>query len=227
MLQILQNTINPLTIKTDSVIIDQFTNFSGTKNISLEKNTKTYYLIIWNTSQMDLQITTAGEGAELHLYGLFFADAKKETKVKVAFAIAHSHTQAQLHLMSFIQDERKVETDGAITILPNIKKIQSHLLEENIILGKTISIKAKPILNISSNDVQASHGAKIEKIDAEKLLYMTSRGLTPEQAQTLVVNWYLNHIADQLISWNGGQEENAIRIILEKIQQQVFRKNNL
>jgi Fe-S cluster assembly scaffold protein SufB len=48
--------------------------------------------------------------------------------------------------------------------------------------------------------VQASHGAKIEKIDAEKLLYMTSRGLTPEQAQALVVNGYLNHIADQLIS---------------------------
>lgn len=122
-----------------------------------------------------MQFTTAGEGAELHLYGLFFADAKKETKVKVLFDIAHSHTQAQLHLISFIQDETQVETDGAIIIAPNIQKIQSHLLEENIILGKKISIKAKPILNISSNDVQASHGAKIEKIDAEKLLYMTSR----------------------------------------------------
>jgi Fe-S cluster assembly protein SufD len=93
-----------------------------------------------------------------------------------------------LHLISFIQDERKVETDGAIAIAPNIAKVQSHLLEENIVLGNKISIKAKPILNISSNDVQASHGAKIEKIDAEKLLYMTSRGLTPEQAQALVVN---------------------------------------
>lgn len=224
MLKILENTDKKLNIKADQVIVDQFTNFSGTKNISLEKNTKTHYLIIWNTSQMDLQITTAGEGAELHLYGLFFADAKKETKVKVSFDIAHSHTQAQLHLISFIQDERKVETDGAITILPNIQKIQSHLLEENIILGNKISIKAKPILNISSNDVQASHGAKIEKIDAEKLLYMTSRGLTPEQAQALVVNWYLNHIADQLISWNGGQEENAIRAIVEEIQKQVFRE---
>lgn len=224
MLKILENTDKKLNIKADQVIVDQFTNFSGTKNISLEKNTKTHYLIIWNTSQIDLQITTAGEGAELHLYGLFFADAKKETKVKVSFDIAHSHTQGQLHLISFIQDERKVETDGAITILPNIQKIQSHLLEENIILGNKISIKAKPILNISSNDVQASHGAKIEKIDAEKLLYMTSRGLTPEQAQALVVNWYLNHIADQLISWNGGQEENAIRAIVEEIQKQVFRE---
>ena len=122
------------------------------------------------------------------MYGLFFADAQKETKAKITFDIKHSHTQAQLHLISFIQDERNIETDGAITITPNVKKVQSHLLEENIILGKNISIKVKPILNISSNDVQASHGAKIEKIDAEKLLYMTSRGLTPEQAQALVVN---------------------------------------
>ena len=219
----LYNTDQALTIASDDVIIDQFSNFSGSKKIVLAKNTKTHYLIIWNTSQLDLQFTTAGEGAELHLYGLFFAEEKKATKVKVDFQIQHSHTQAQLHLISFIQDERKVETDGAITILPNIQKIQSHLLEENIILGNKIAIKAKPILNISSNDVQASHGAKIEKIDAEKLLYMTSRGLTPEQAQTLVVNWYLTHIADQLISWNGGQEEKKIRTMLEDVQGKIFR----
>ncbi len=219
----LYNTDQALTIASDDVIIDQFSNFSGSKKIVLAKNTKTHYLIIWNTSQLDLQFTTAGEGAELHLYGLFFAEKNKETKVKVDFQIKHSHTQAQLHLISFIQDERKVETDGAITIGKNIQKVQSHLLEENIILGKNISIKAKPILNISSNDVQASHGAKIEKIDAEKLLYMTSRGLTPEQAQILVVNGYLNHIADQLISWNGGQEEKTIRTIVEDVQKKIFR----
>jgi Fe-S cluster assembly scaffold protein SufB len=51
---------------------------------------------------------------------------------------------------------------------------------------------------------------------------MTSRGLTPEQAQALVVNWYLNHIADQLISWNGGEEEKAIRTILEDVQKKIF-----
>ncbi len=220
---ILSNTDKPLHIKTDDIIIDQFRDFSGTKKILLSKNTKTSYLIIWNTSQIDLEFTTAGEGTELYVYGLFFADEKKETKAKINFNITHSHTQAQLHLISFIQDERKVETDGAINISENIQKVQSHLLEENIILGKNISIKAKPILNIASNDVQASHGAKIEKIDAEKLLYMTSRGLTPEQAQKLVVNWYLNHITDQLVAWNGGQEEKAIRAILEDVQTKIFR----
>ena len=46
MLNILQNTDEVLHIKSDDVIIDQFTHFSGTKKISLAKNTTTYYLII-------------------------------------------------------------------------------------------------------------------------------------------------------------------------------------
>ncbi|NOZ45140.1 MAG: SufD family Fe-S cluster assembly protein [bacterium] len=35
-------------------------------------------------------------------------------------------------------------------------------MEENIILGPHIHIKTLPILDIHSNDVQASHGAKIQ-----------------------------------------------------------------
>lgn len=221
MLHILQNTDKALHMKTSDVIIDQFAHFSGKKKITLASDVKLYYLIIWDTSHIDLDITTAGEGAELHMYGLFFADVNKETKAKISFDIKHSNTQAQLHLISFIQDERIVETDGSITIVPNIKNVQSNLLEENIVLGKFISIKVKPILNIASHDVQASHGAKIERIDAEKLLYMTSRGLDAPQAQALVVNWYINHIADQLIAGNGGQEEKAIRSLLEDIQKKI------
>jgi Fe-S cluster assembly protein SufD len=67
-------------------------------------------------------------------------------------------------------------------------------------MGDHIHIQAKPMLSISSNAVQASHGAKIEKIDSEKLLYMTSRGLTPQQAQRLVIQGYFNHIYDQVAS---------------------------
>lgn len=65
--------------------------------------------------------------------------------------------------------------------------MQAHLLQENIVFGDEIHIQAVPMLSVASHDVQASHGAKIERLDAAKLMYMTSRGLTPTQAQALVV----------------------------------------
>jgi hypothetical protein len=46
MLQILSNTDELLHIKSDEIIIDQFTHFSGAKKITLAKHTKTFYLII-------------------------------------------------------------------------------------------------------------------------------------------------------------------------------------
>lgn len=223
MFHIFQNTDTTLHIPTSQVIVDQFAHFSGKKKITVAAHTQLHYLIIWDTSHIDLDITTLGDGGELYIYGLFFAGKWTDSVSNISLAINHSHTQAHVHLISFVQDNTKMHTDGSISLASGLQKVQSHLLEENIILGKNISIKAKPILNISSNDVQASHGAKIEKIDAEKLLYMTSRGLTPEQAQALVVQWYLNYIADQLTAWNGCQEEKTIHTILEDIRQRIFK----
>jgi Fe-S cluster assembly scaffold protein SufB len=48
-------------------------------------------------------------------------------------------------------------------------------LEENIIFGQHISVASLPSLSVASHDVQASHGAKIEKINQEKLFYMQAK----------------------------------------------------
>lgn len=215
MLHILENTQEFLDIHNNEVIVDCFTNFSGTKKISLAKHAKLSYLIIWEASQIDVQITTAGEWADIRIYGLFFAGSKETSLANISLDIHHDHVQAQVHLISFVQDTRNIRVDGEISVSTWAKKVQAHLLEENVVLGDHIHIQAKPVLNVSSHDVQTSHGAKIEKIDAEKLLYMASRGLSTQQAQALVIQWYLQHIADQLIDANEGQDEKAIRALLD------------
>ncbi|MBP6256602.1 SufD family Fe-S cluster assembly protein [Patescibacteria group bacterium] len=48
------------------------------------------------------------------------------------------------------------------------------------------------MLNVQSNDVTASHGARIEKIDAKKLFYAQSRGLDESQAKGLIIGGYFD-----------------------------------
>lgn len=62
-----------------------------------------------------------------------------------------------------------------------------HLLEENIVLGKKIKIKTLPMLDVRSSDVNASHGAKIDRLDENKLFYMMAKGLDQKQSQMLIV----------------------------------------
>lgn len=65
--------------------------------------------------------------------------------------------------------------DGSIVISPDIVKASGHLLEENIILGERVQISTLPMLDVRSNDVSASHGARIEKLDVKKLFYLESK----------------------------------------------------
>lgn len=68
------------------------------------------------------------------------------------------------------------------------------MLEQNIVLGKNISVKTLPKLNIASHDVRASHGATIDTLDQQKLFYMMSRGLSQQQSQELLVNGYIDYV---------------------------------
>jgi Fe-S cluster assembly scaffold protein SufB len=50
---------------------------------------------------------------------------------------------------------------------------------------------------------------------------MTSRGLTPQQAQRLVIQGYFNHISDQM-SWGMQEKEiKELSSLLAAIQQKI------
>ena len=53
---------------------------------------------------------------------------------------------------------------------------------------------AKPILKIDENDIQASHAAIVGKINDEHIFYLTSRGLTEEEAKRIITLGYLKPI---------------------------------
>ena len=63
---------------------------------------------------------------------------------------------------------------------------------------------AKPILRIDDNEIEASHGASVGKINDEHLFYLTSRGLTEEVAKELITLGYLKPILN-------GFEEDEIK----------------
>ncbi|MBP7848546.1 SufD family Fe-S cluster assembly protein [Patescibacteria group bacterium] len=48
-------------------------------------------------------------------------------------------------------------------------------MEETILLGEDIQIRTLPMLDVQSSDVKASHGATIQRLDEEKLFYLTSK----------------------------------------------------
>lgn len=138
---------------------------------------------------------------------------KRQIKGKIKVSLKHSYTSADVDLISFLYDGAKVSIDGSIVIDKSLDTVRGRLLEQNIVLGKNISITTLPQLNVASHNVRAAHGAKIDSIDPQKLFYMMSRGLSKAQSQQLLVNGYIDYALSHF-SDISDMEKKKIHTIL-------------
>lgn len=86
----------------------------------------------------------------------------------------------------------KINTDGIIN--NGMKESNINQKTKGILLSQDSEIEANPILEIDEFDCLASHGAGIGAIDEEDLFYLMSRGLTRLEAETLIIEGFMNPI---------------------------------
>lgn len=91
--------------------------------------------------------------------------------------------------------QSSVTMNGAIQIGRNGGGTNTYLKQDSLLLSKKARIKARPGLNIDTNDVKAGHSASITNLSDESLFYLTSRGMDEETARTMMMNGF---VAEQL-----------------------------
>lgn len=172
----------------------------GKKTITLAPHSSLIYLVVGVSSSIDLRIITTWPHCSCVVFGLFASDTERSISGSLNVSLDHDHTSAQVELVSFLYDGAKVAIDGEIGIDHQLNHVSGHLLQQNIVLGKNVSIATVPKLNIASHNVRASHGANIDSLDGQKLFYMMSRGLTKKQSQKLLVDWYIDTVLSHFSS---------------------------
>jgi len=166
-------------------------NFEQRKIIRVKKWWHLKYLFVCkDDAEIVLDIQTFWENAHIEINGIFLARWWNQLNAQVAVSLKHHKSSAQVHLVSFLKDESSCSIDGNIFIQRWTHGCEGNLLEENILLGDTIKIKTLPMLDVQSNDVVASHGAKIEKLDPQKLFYMQAKGMSKESSEKLLIAGY-------------------------------------
>ncbi len=189
------NTFSPLSVgQWLSVEVIDIFDIAWSKIIELHPHSSLTYLIIWLHEDIDVRIVTTWSSCSCKIFGLFYSDTDHPVSGSLKVSLNDSDTSADVHLISFLYDGAKASLDGSIDIANHLDHVYGRLLEENIILGKDISLTTIPKLNISSYDVTASHGANVDTFDQQKLFYMMSRGLTKQQSQNLLVAWSIDHV---------------------------------
>lgn len=91
---------------------------------------------------------------------------------------------------SISQDESQIYSRGHLA--GTVPKVKGHLECHGLVLSDDSMIYAVPELEASSANLEMSHEAAVGKIDQNEINYLTSRGITEEEAASMIVRGFLS-----------------------------------
>ena len=100
---------------------------------------------------------------------------------------------------------KSISKDGGITTYRGLVRVEdgaygckSHVQCDALILDEESTSRTFPYMEVGNEDAQIGHEATVSKVADEQLFYLTSRGLTQEQAMGLIVNGFIEPVTKTL-----------------------------
>jgi Fe-S cluster assembly protein SufB len=131
-----------------------------------------------------LSLSLAGRGQELDIGAKAIHAAEKTTSNVVAKSIC--------------KQGGKTTYRGLVKILKGAKGAKSSVSCEALILDKASEAKTYPHMEIAENEVAAMHEAKTGRIAEEELIYLMSRGLSEQEAMSMIINGFIEPVVKEL-----------------------------
>ncbi|HKL43725.1 MAG TPA: SufD family Fe-S cluster assembly protein [Candidatus Absconditabacterales bacterium] len=173
------------------------------------------YLIFCSDSNIDISFYINSQNIKGDIFVISYG--KKPVSVNLLNKINGSDSIVNVLMLSFIQSDNLFDIQGSIKLGKNIQNSQGHLLEKNIVLGEKIKIKALPRLDVYSNNVKATHGVSIEKINKDNMFYLESKGLQEGVSKELIIRGNIKNILNQFTEISQEEKDNIENQILSKI----------
>ncbi len=217
MATLLIDETSPLQLSFDQggevVVYDQTkTNSALTRKIVVSHHTKlTWYGVVSGNSDYSLHFVT--ESGESIVRMLLLATQNEKLKTNIYSTLASSHTVTNIHILSLVGESGIIELNGTVQIDSNIQKVKGHILEENIFLGSKGNIRGIPSLLVHSDDVEAGHAARIERVSDEKLYYLRSRGIPKDDATVMMIESSVANLFDGLeVKYHDEIREEVMKL---------------
>ena len=161
-----------------------------------------------NKLKVDINLNDENAICEWHLASL---SSQKDNK-DIAVSIYHNHplTFGRIDNYGVCKDDGKLVFSGISHIIKGCHQSKSHQNAKILVFDEGCIAKAKPVLKIDENDIEASHAASVGKVSDEHIFYLTSRGLTTEEAKMLITLGYLKPILKGFDSSIQGEIDQLI-----------------
>jgi Fe-S cluster assembly protein SufD len=178
--------------------------------------------VIWESGQLGGRLTKTyydsilpGDGSGMEFNGIYFMEGNQHLDIDSLIHHIGLATNGDLLLHGALKDKGRSVFTGLIKIDQSGQQTNSYLKNENMLLDRTARADSIPSLEIDANDVRASHGATVSKIEEEYVFYLMSRGISRETAVRMVVEGFFYKVFDRM--YNERVRDKLFKAVSAKI----------
>jgi Fe-S cluster assembly protein SufD len=115
-------------------------------------------------------------------------------------------------------DESTTVFKGKVDIGAKGAKVNTDLSLRGLLLSKKARFHSLPAMEVINNNVIATHGAAVSKIDPEQIFYFETRGIDKEEAEHMIASGYFEPAISKIRS--SYLQERARSIISKAVEEQ-------
>lgn len=161
--------------------------------------------------RMDTKL--AGPGSEARVTGGYAGGPGQHLDFDTTQEHAAPNTNSDLAFRGVLAAGSTAVWRGMIKVDPGAQQTDAFQESRNLLLSPEAHADAIPGLEILADDVRCTHAAAIAQVDKEQLFYLTSRGLDPAGAKSLIIEGFLESLVERLAE---GPVRDEISAALER-----------
>lgn len=139
-----------------------------------------------------------GEYAEATLCGMAIQDKNQQVDTYTHITHAVPYCKSTELFKNVLDEHSTGAFSGRILVKEGADKTEACQVNRNMCMTRDVKMYSKPQLEIYADDVKCSHGMTTGRLDEKALFYMQSRGISRDEARTLLSVAFTSDVIDNV-----------------------------
>ncbi len=154
-------------------------------------------------------------GAHGEMLSMAFAGAGQVQDAGSKMVHFAPNTSSKITSKSISKNGGRASYRGLLKVYEGATGVKSSVVCDALLLDPESRSDTYPYIEIAEDDVTIGHEASVSKIGEEQLFYLMSRGLTEEEATTMVVSGFIEPLVKELPMEYAVEMNRLIQLQME------------
>jgi Fe-S cluster assembly protein SufB len=138
------------------------------------------------------------EGARGEILSVAFASDGQHQDAGGKVVHVAPRTSSQIISKSISKGTGRSSYRGLVKVYKGAEEVRSNVVCDALLLDETSKTDTYPYIEVEEERASIGHEATVSKVAEEQIFYLMSRGLTEDEAMSMIVNGFIEPIAKEL-----------------------------